>query len=163
MTCKTIYMFIPKIQQSLQTKMLSPYGALTCTLLLENIRGTNRYKSKCLIKKCWDPPCNLRRNCNKSTVNKSQKNFNLITIILIFFIFTVITYVIYTKGDGSGTWSVKVGLSPSKDLRYLLQWKPCKNDEKCFYFILEALFVLKIFKFLSWPFGHADKTAWSER
>ena len=25
-------------------------------------------------------------------------------------------------------------------------WKPFKNDEKCFYFILKALFVLKIFK-----------------
>ena len=156
-------MFIPKIQQSLQTKMLRPYGALIWTLLLENIRGTNRYKPKCLIKKCWDPPFNLCCNCDKSTVNESQKNFNLITIMLIFVIFTAIAYVIYKKGDGSGTWSVKVGLSPSKYLCYLLHWKPFKNDEKCFYFILEALFVLKIFKFLSWPFGHADKTAWSER
>ena len=28
-----------------------------------------------------------------------------------------------------------------------------------FYFILKALFVLKIFKFLSWLFGHIEKTA----
>ena len=35
-----------------------------------------------------------------------------------------------------------------------------KND---FYFILKALFVLKIFKFLSWLFGHIEKTAWLER
>ena len=29
-----------------------------------------------------------------------------------------------------------------------------------FYFILKALFVLKMFKFLSWIFGHVEKTAW---
>ena len=31
-----------------------------------------------------------------------------------------------------------------------------------FHFILKALFVLKIFKFLSWLFGHAEKTTWLE-
>ena len=31
----------------------------------------------------------------------------------------------------------------------MLQLKLFKIDEKCFYFILEALFVVKIFKFLS--------------
>ena len=29
-------------------------------------------------------------------------------------------------------------------------------------FILKALFVLKILKFLSWLFGHVEKTAWLE-
>ena len=29
-----------------------------------------------------------------------------------------------------------------------------------FYLILKALFALKIFKFLSWFFGHAEKMAW---
>ena len=28
------------------------------------------------------------------------------------------------------------------------------------YFIFKALFVLKIFEFLSWLFGHVEKTAW---
>ena len=32
-----------------------------------------------------------------------------------------------------------------------------------FYFILETLFVLKIFKFLSWMFGPVEKAAWLER
>ena len=51
---------------------------------------------------------------------------------------------------------VKAGLSPSKkSLYYLLHLKPFKNDEKCFLFILEALFVFKIFKLSSWLFGHA--------
>ena len=27
----------------------------------------------------------------------------------------------------------------------------------------KAVFVLKIFKFLSWLFGHVEKTAWLER
>ena len=38
-------------------------------------------------------------------------------------------------------------------------WKPLKIDAKIyFYFILKYLFVLKIFKFLSWLFGHVEKT-----
>ena len=31
--------------------------------------------------------------------------------------------------------------------------------ENAFYFILKALFVLKIFKSLSWHFGHVEETA----
>ena len=30
------------------------------------------------------------------------------------------------------------------------------------YFILKVLFVLKIFKVVSWLFGHVDKKAWLE-
>ena len=37
--------------------------------------------------------------------------------------------------------------------------KALKNT---FYFIWKALFFLKIFKFLSWFFGHVEKTAWLE-
>ena len=37
-----------------------------------------------------------------------------------------------------------------------------KMMKNAFYFILKALFVLKIFKFLSWLFGHVGKTAWLE-
>ena len=56
---------------------------------------------------------------------------------------------------------LKVGLSPFKqNFLYLLQWKPSKNDEKCFLF---HLFVLKIVKFLSWLIGYVEKTAWVER
>ena len=43
------------------------------------------------------------------------------------------------------------------------QWKPSKMIKKAFYFILKALLVLKIFKYLSWLFGHLEKTAWLER
>ena len=56
-------------------------------------------------------------------------------------------------------FTFKFGLSPSKKvLCYLLDLKPFKNDEKCFLFHLKALFVLKIFKFLSRLFGHVGKT-----
>ena len=37
-----------------------------------------------------------------------------------------------------------------------------KMVKNAFYFVLKALFVLKIFKFLSWLFGHVEKTAWLE-
>ena len=50
-------------------------------------------------------------------------------------------------------WWIQVGLSPSKKVCYLLDWEPYKN----------ALFVLKIFKFLSRIVCHVGKTALSER
>ena len=34
---------------------------------------------------------------------------------------------------------------------------PLEMMKKVFYFTLKALFVLKIFKFLSWHFGHVEK------
>ena len=59
---------------------------------------------------------------------------------------------------------IQVGLSPSKKkMCYLFDWKPFKNYENVFYFILKALFVLKIFTFLSWLFGHVGNVAWLER
>ena len=38
-----------------------------------------------------------------------------------------------------------------------------KMMKNAFYFMLKALFILKVFKFLSWYFGHVGKTAWLER
>ena len=35
--------------------------------------------------------------------------------------------------------------------------------KNAFYFILKALFVLKIFKLFSWPFGHVEKTTWKDK
>ena len=40
---------------------------------------------------------------------------------------------------------------------------PLKMMKNAFYFILKALFVLKIFKFLPRLFGHVRRTVWSER
>ena len=37
---------------------------------------------------------------------------------------------------------------------------PSKMKKNTFYFTLKALFVLKVFKFLSWLFGYVEKTAW---
>ena len=59
--------------------------------------------------------------------------------------------------------ALKVGLSSSKKvLFYLLQWNPFKNSENDFYFMLKALFVLKIFIFLSWPLWSCRQTPWQE-
>ena len=47
-----------------------------------------------------------------------------------------------------------------------LPWKSLKSGshppmvKNAFSFTLKALFVLKIFEFLSWFFGHVEKTAW---
>ena len=43
-----------------------------------------------------------------------------------------------------------------KKIFYLARWKMMKN---AFYFIVKALFVLKVFKFLSWLFGYIGKGA----
>ena len=40
-------------------------------------------------------------------------------------------------------------------------WKLMKNSP--YFIILKALFSLKIFKFLSWFFGHVEKMIWLER
>ena len=37
-----------------------------------------------------------------------------------------------------------------------------KMMKNAFYLILKALLVLKILKFLSWLFGHVEKTVWLE-
>ena len=45
-----------------------------------------------------------------------------------------------------------------KKLFYLLNEHSIKKMKNvCFFFILKSLFVLKIFEFLSWLFGHVEK------
>ena len=46
---------------------------------------------------------------------------------------------------------------PKKIVNYFIE-SPLKMMKNAFCFILKALFVLKIFKFLSWFFGHVKKT-----
>ena len=58
---------------------------------------------------------------------------------------------------------LKVGLSPSKKKIICLNYSPSKMMKYAYYFILKALFILKMFKFLSWLFGHLEKTAWFEK
>ena len=59
---------------------------------------------------------------------------------------------------------LKVGLSPSKKtcVTCFIE-SPLKMMKNAFYFIVKALFVPKIFKFLSRLFGHVGKTAGLER
>ena len=72
-------------------------------------------------------------------------------------IYLKVTIETFSKLQFSG---FKVGPAPSK--KFFIN---CFNDsssksmENAFYFILKALFVLKIFKILSCPFGHVEKTA----
>ena len=59
---------------------------------------------------------------------------------------------------------LKVGLSPSKKFIFIcFSESPLKMMKNAFYFILKALMVLKIFKFLSWHLGHVEGTVWLER
>ena len=55
---------------------------------------------------------------------------------------------------------VKVGLSCSKKICIIcLIESPLKMMKNAFYLILKAIFVLKLFKFLSQLFGHVGKMA----
>ena len=55
---------------------------------------------------------------------------------------------------------LKVGLSPSpKNVVICFNDSTSKMMKNALNFILKALFVLKIFKFLSLLFGHVEKTA----
>ena len=60
--------------------------------------------------------------------------------------------------------TTKVGLSPSKKFGIIcLIESPLKEMKNAFYFILKALFVLKILKFLSRLLGHVGKMALLEK
>ena len=50
-----------------------------------------------------------------------------------------------------------------KKLFFFLNESPLKLMKTAFYFILKALFVLEIFKFLSSHFGYVEETAELER
>ena len=52
---------------------------------------------------------------------------------------------------------------PKKIILFTSMKSPLKLRKNAFHFILKAVFVLEIFKFLSWLFGYVGKTAWSER
>ena len=58
-------------------------------------------------------------------------------------------------------FSVKDALSGLR--QFLPNESPLKMMKNAFYFTVKALFVLKIFKFLAWLFGHVEKTARLER
>ena len=55
--------------------------------------------------------------------------------------------------------SFKVGLPPFKKCFICFNKNSLKMMKNVFYFILKALFVLKIFKFLSSLFDHVEKTS----
>ena len=46
---------------------------------------------------------------------------------------------------------------PKKCLFIFFHESPLKMMKNAFYFILKALFVLKVFEFLSWHFGHVEE------
>ena len=56
----------------------------------------------------------------------------------------------------------KVGLSTSKKKFICFNDSPLKMMKNAFYLMWIALFIFKIFKFMSWLFEHVGKTAWLE-
>ena len=52
---------------------------------------------------------------------------------------------------------------PNKIMFMCFDEGPLKMMKNTFYFVLKALVILKIFKFMYWLFGHVEKTGWLER
>ena len=72
-----------------------------------------------------------------------------LTVMQMFFVKNISTYVPLTKQHLTGALS---------GLRFFLAIEsPLKMMKNAFYFTSKAFFVLKIFKFLSWLFGHVAK------
>ena len=71
-----------------------------------------------------------------------------------------ITYLSYSGVEAQSKFSDLKSVShlPKK----IVLFTPLKVMKNAFYFILQALFVLKVFKFLSWLFGHVEKKVWLE-
>ena len=55
---------------------------------------------------------------------------------------------------------LKSGFHLSKKYFICFNTRPLEMMKDTFYFILKAYFILKIFKFLCWLFGHVEKTIW---
>ena len=59
--------------------------------------------------------------------------------------------------------SINIKGAPWGPRLFLVPGSPLKMMKNAFYFTSIALFVLKIFKFLPWLFGHVEETGWFER
>ena len=70
------------------------------------------------------------------------------------FLLSYITYMANERPQGEEQFHFKGALS---GLRHFWQLKALSKWKNAFYFTSKALFVLKIFKFLSWLFGHVSK------
>ena len=89
-----------------------------------------------------------------------EKSLNMYTFPLIFF---------WRHNFWVSWWNIKYlgSLKSDSNLQKNICFicfneSPLEMVKNAFYFILKALFVLKVFKFLSWLFGQVEKTAWLE-
>ena len=56
----------------------------------------------------------------------------------------------------------EVELSLSKEICFIVSMKAFSKRWKMLFISSYKLFAIKIFKFLSWLFGHVEKTGWQE-
>ena len=101
---------------------------------------------------CFTPGSNYSHKKQKESGNMSRLNRNFYVILK--FTKWPKTPGITLKSDSQLPKNFFIICVPENLLKML------KN---AFYFILKTLFILKIFKFLSWLFGHTEKTVWLER
>ena len=68
-------------------------------------------------------------------------------------------FLVYSKHENTFISLKSDSHHPKKFVFICFNKSPLKVMKNAFYFILEALFVIQIFKFLSKGFGHIEKTA----
>ena len=95
-----------------------------------------------------------RAACWINSKNKQQRKTTTLIIFLFYHYCWSLLWCNYWK-------SLKSDSHLPKTIALLGSMK--KMMKNAFYFIFKTLFVLKIFKFLCWLFGHVEKTAWLER
>ena len=116
------------------------------------------------------PPCQLHtwgcvRSAHESCSHLQWFSHKCLEFLFFFYLgFLSQTFMNHRTAREGGGHLFEVGLSPSNNFFLFASMIALQKWWKVlFYFILKALFVLKIFKFLSWLFGYVEKTAWLER
>ena len=111
----------------------------------------------------------FRTRSGDSTIAPIFQNLLLFTSVLYcvtrkyLFLKTVAMIVRIKQDDNCSEFLKSDSHLPKKIYFICFNDSPSKVMKNAFYFILKALFVLKIFKLLSWLFEHVEKTAWLER
>ena len=119
--------------------------------------------------KAWDfIKKRLQHRCFPINIPKFLNTENTCKQLLLSFysncwyIHWMLCLVLYLLYQRKGSF-IKVGLSLSKKICVICLIESPVKMLKNAYFILKAFFVLKVFKFLSRPFGHVGKRAWFEK
>ena len=146
---------IGSLQSSTREKIGTFLLSLSLHILHYGPGMSSKVKHQALLQEVWktyeETPLIKLCNWEKSA---STRPFLTHSLKVSFINFTT-TFIFFTKSKSDSHLPKKNFICFNES-----RLKMLKN---AFYFIWKALFVLKIFTFLPWHFGHVEATAWLER